>query len=90
MDISKTSDLIKIKIKIPNPSQEPPASSKAPNDDLNEMNDLCTIKIKINMPNTNLKLGLKGHGWSLHLQNEDREPQFGSWVYQRPVTISKS
>ena len=27
---------------------------------------------------------------SLHLHNQDREPKFGSWVYQRPVTISKS
>ena len=34
--------------------------------------------------------GLKGHGCSLHLQNHDREPKFRSWVYQRPVTISKS
>ena len=34
--------------------------------------------------------GLKGHGCSLHLQNQDREPKFGIWVYQRPVTISKS
>merc|ERR1712025_1425725 len=34
--------------------------------------------------------GLKGHGCSLHLQSQDREPKFGSWVYQRPVTISKS
>merc|ERR1711954_400695 len=32
----------------------------------------------------------EGHGCSLHLQNQDREPKFGSWVYQRPVTISKS
>ena len=36
------------------------------------------------------KSGLKGHGCSLHLQNQDREPKFGSWVYQRPVTIFKS
>ena len=36
------------------------------------------------------KSGLKGHGCSLHLQNQDREPKFGTWVYQRPVTISKS
>ena len=35
------------------------------------------------------KSGLKGYGCSLHLQNQDREPKFGSWVYQRPVTISK-
>ena len=36
------------------------------------------------------KWGLKGHGCSLHLQNQDRKPKFGSWVHQRPVTISKS
>ena len=34
--------------------------------------------------------GLKGHGCSLHLQTLDREPKFGTWAYQRPVTISKS
>ena len=33
---------------------------------------------------------VKGHGCSLHLQNQDREPKLGSLVYQRPVTISKS
>ena len=33
------------------------------------------------------KWGLKGHGCSLHLQNQDREPKFKSWVYQRPVSI---
>ena len=31
MGLSKNSDFIKIKIKMPNPSQEPPASSKAQN-----------------------------------------------------------
>ena len=36
------------------------------------------------------KFGLKGHGCSLHLQNQDREPKFRIWVYQRPVTISNS
>ena len=36
------------------------------------------------------KWGLKGHGCSLHLQNQDREPKFGIWVYQRPETIYKS
>ena len=41
MGISKTSDYIKIKIKIPNPSQEPPVSSKAPNEDLKDMDVLC-------------------------------------------------
>merc|ERR1711954_501612 len=36
------------------------------------------------------KWGLKGNGCSLHLQNQDREPKFGSWVYQGPATISES
>merc|ERR1711954_496921 len=36
------------------------------------------------------KSGLKGHGCSLHLQNQAREQNFGIWVCQRPVTISKS
>ena len=47
MGISKTSDHIQIKINIPNPSQEPPASSKDPNEDLIDMDVLCTFKIKI-------------------------------------------
>ena len=37
MGVSKTSDHIQINIKMPNPSQEPSASSKAPNEDLKDM-----------------------------------------------------
>ena len=48
---SQTSGHIQIKIKKPNPSQEPQASSKAPNDDLNDMDVLCTFKIKIESQN---------------------------------------
>ena len=104
------SDHIQFKIKIPSSSQEPPASSKALNEDLKDMDVLCTFKIKIESQNmdhvrikdkwpywnkekiANLgreqspKSGLKGHGCSLHLQNQDREPKFGSWIYQIPVT----
>ena len=47
MGVSKTSDHNQIKIKIINPSQEPPASSKAPNQDFKDMVDICTFKIKI-------------------------------------------
>ena len=36
------------------------------------------------------KLELKGHRCSLHLQNQDRKPNFGSWVYLGPVTIYKA
>ena len=52
MGASKTIDHIQNKIKMPNPSQEPPASSKAPNDDLKDMDVLCTFKIKIESQNS--------------------------------------
>ena len=119
MGVSKTSDHIQIKIKMPNPSQESPPSSKAPNDDLKDMDVLCTFKIKIESQNLDHwcvkdqwpysnqdqdakpqsgtssilqspKWWLKGHGWFLHLQNQDRKPKFQSWWYKKPVTISKS
>ena len=35
------------KIKMPNPSQEPLASSKAPNKDLKDMDVICTFKIQM-------------------------------------------
>ena len=47
MGVSKTSDHIQIKIKMPNPSQEPPVSSKVPYEDLKDMYVFCTFKIKI-------------------------------------------
>ena len=119
MGVPKTSDHIQINFRMPNPSQEPPASSKAPNEDLKDMDVLCTFKIRIESWNLDHgfvkeqwpypiqdqdakhhsgtssilqspKWGLKGHGCSLHLQNQDREPKFRSWLYQRPVTIFKS
>ena len=51
MVVSKTSDHIKIKVKIPNPSQEPPASSKARDEDLKDMDVLYPFKIKIERQN---------------------------------------
>ena len=51
MGVSMTSDDIQININMPNPSQDPPASSKAPNEDLNDMDVLCTYKFnKKNTP----------------------------------------
>ena len=64
MGVSKTSENIQIIIKMPNLNQEPPASFKAPNEDLKGMDDFCNFKIK-------------------------REPNFGTLVYKRAVTISK-
>ena len=55
MGVPKTSEHIKIYIKLQNPSQEPPVSCKAPNQDLKDINVLCTIKINIERKNL-------GHG----------------------------
>ena len=45
--ISKNSDRIPIKIKMPNPSQEPPAPTKDTNKDLKDMDILCKLNFKI-------------------------------------------
>ena len=44
MGVLKTSDYIQMKIKMSNPRQEPPASSKAPNDDLKDMDLFAPLK----------------------------------------------
>ena len=46
MGVSNTSKHVKVNVMIQNSSQEPSASSKAPNDDLKDMDILCTFKIK--------------------------------------------
>ena len=51
MGVSKNSDHIQIKINMSNPSQEPPASFKAPNEDLKDIDVLCTFKIKLEIRN---------------------------------------
>ena len=55
MSLSKTSDHIQIKIKMPTPHQEPPASSKSANEVLKDMDVLCTFKIKIESWNSEYK-----------------------------------
>ena len=45
MGVSKTSDLIQIKIKIPNPSIEQPVSSQAENEDLKDIDIFSTFRI---------------------------------------------
>ena len=47
MGIPKTTDHFKIYIRMPNPSQEPKASSKAQTFDLKDMDVLGIFKIKI-------------------------------------------
>ena len=51
IDVPKTSDNIQIKIKMSNPSQEIPVSSNDQNEDLKDMDVLCTFKIKIESKN---------------------------------------
>ena len=43
--------IIQIKIMIQQPTQEPPVSSKAPNEDLKDMDVLCTFKFRIESQN---------------------------------------
>ena len=66
IDVSKTSEHIQIKINMPNPSQEPPTSSKAPNEDIKDMGVLSTVKFKINMSNPSQK-----HPALAKAQNQD-------------------
>ena len=47
MGVSKSSDHLQIKIKMQNPSEEIPLPSKAPNEDLKDLDVLCIFKIKI-------------------------------------------
>ena len=47
MGVSKTIDYNQIKIKMQNPSQEPPVSTKAPDEDLKDIDVLCTFEINI-------------------------------------------
>ena len=77
MDVIKINDHFKIKTKIPKPNQEPPASSKAPNMYLEEMEVLCTFKIKIE------KIGVSEI--SNHIQTNKDRPK-SSW---KPLLSSK-
>ena len=58
-----------IKVKMPNPSQETPASSKAQNENLKEMDFLFAFKIKIE--SQNLDHGYIKDQWPYPNQNQD-------------------
>ena len=72
MGKSKTCDHIQIMIKIPNSGQEPSASSKAPNEDLKDMDVLCTFKIKIE--SQNLDHGCIKDKWPYPNKDQDAKP----------------
>ena len=81
MGVSRTSDHIQIKIKMPNTSQEPWASSKDPSQDLEDMDVLCTFKVKI--VSQNLEHGYSKDQWPY--PNQDERPVFS----QEPPVSSK-
>ena len=56
---SKTSDYIQIKIKMPNLSQESPASLKAPNQDFKDMDVLCTLNLGVARSNDHIQIKIK-------------------------------
>ena len=60
-------------MKMSNSNQEPPASSKAPNDDLKDMDVLCTFKIKIESQNSDH--GCIKDQWPYPNQDKDSKPQ---------------
>ena len=77
-----TSDHIQIKDKMPNPSQEQPASSKAPNQDLKDMDVLCTFKIKIESQNS--ENGCTNVQWPYPNQYQDAKHKSGTFsIIQR-------
>ena len=73
MGVSKSNDHIQFKIKMPIPSKEPPASSKAPDQDLKDMDVLCTFKIMIQ--SQNLDHGGTEDQWPYPNQDQDDKPQ---------------
>ena len=76
ISVSNTSDHIQINIKMPNPSQEPPASPKAPNKDLKNMDVPCTFKIKLESPN--LEHECIKDKWLYPNRDQDAKPKSGT------------
>ena len=66
------------KIKMPNPSQEHPASSKAYNHDLKYMDNLCTFKTEIERQH--LKHWCVKDQWGYPNQDQDDQPWSGASI----------
>ena len=83
MGVSKTSDHFQIKIKMPNPSHEPPGSSKAAKQDLKDMVVLCMFKIKIESQNLD-HVCIKGQS-SYPNNDKNAKPKAGTFsILQSP------
>merc|ERR1712081_131794 len=76
MVVSKVSDHIQIQIKMSNPSREPTAYDKIPNEDLKDMDVLCAFKIKIKSQNLDHRY-IKDHQPYMN-QDQDAKPQSGT------------
>ena len=76
MGLSNTTDHIQIKIKMPNPRQEPPASSKATNEELKDMDVLYTFKSNIESQNSDC--GYIKDQWPNPNQDQDAKPHSGT------------
>ena len=59
---------MQIKIKMPNWSQEPPVSFKVPNQDLKDMDILCSFKIKIDSQTKNKAKNIHFKTYTLNLK----------------------
>ena len=68
------------KIKIPTPSQEPSASSKAPNQAIKDTDVFCTFKAK--KGSQNFDLGVKETGG--HIQIQIKTPPSNSHIRRKP------
>ena len=76
MDVSKTRDHIQIKIKMPNPSEEPSAPTKDTNKDLKDIDIPCTFKL--NIESWNSEYGCTKDQWPYPNQYQDAKPQSGT------------
>ena len=84
MDEAKTSDNMQINIRVQNPSQEPPASSKAPYQVLKDMDVLCTFKVKLE--SQNLEYGCIKDQWPYPNLDQVAKPQSGTFSnIQTPI-----
>ena len=76
MVVAKNRDHIQIKIQMPNPSQEPSASSKAPNEDLKGHG--CSLHLLNQDREQKFKSWCIKHQWPYPNQDPDAKPQ--SWT----------
>ena len=76
-ECNKASECIQIKINLLNSSQEPPASSEAPNQDLKDMDVLFTFKIKTE--SQNLDHGCIKDQWPYPNKGQDAKSQSGTY-----------